>query len=181
VDGRVERKGDVCGSGDRAFSGFAEMLDHAEWMFIRANDVLNHHADGEEARDSIYRRDQSINDLTKSIRRKVVRHLTINPGSDIAANLALMCVAKDAERIGGYCMNVFEVGRFYKEEFTIQKYEEPLEAIRGGVENLFRDVGIAGRGCWHLRFGQAFNSGRTLQTSSCFSSSIARRQMVPSS
>ena len=25
---------------DRAFSEFSEMLDHAHWMFVRANDVL---------------------------------------------------------------------------------------------------------------------------------------------
>jgi len=141
------KSGDVL---DRAFSEFAEMLDHAEWMFIRANDVLNHRADAEEVRDSIYRRDQSINELTKSIRRKIVRHLTINPGSDIAASLALMSVAKDAERIGDYCKNVFEVGRFYTEEFTIQKYQEPLEAIRGDVEKLFHDV----RGCWRESDGK---------------------------
>ncbi len=125
---------------DRAFSEFAEMLDHAEWMFIRANEVLVNKVDADEVGDSIYRRDQSINDLTKSIRRKIVRHLTVNPGIDVSASLALMSVAKDAERIGDYCKNVFEVGRFYKEQFSIPKYHDPLDAIEDDVETLFSDV-----------------------------------------
>ncbi len=148
------KSGDVL---DRAFSEFAEMLNHAEWMFIRANEVLTNKADADEVRDSIYRRDQSINDLTKAIRRKIVRHLTINPGSDIAASLALMSVAKDAERIGDYCKNVFEVGRFYNEEFQIPKYHDPLVTIETDVEKLFTAV----RECWRTSDGDAAKASIT--------------------
>ena len=44
----------------------------------------------EEVRESIYQRDKAINDLLKGIRRKIVRHLTINPGTDAPAALALI-------------------------------------------------------------------------------------------
>jgi phosphate transport system protein len=135
------KSGDIL---DRAFSEFSEMLDHAEWMFIRANEVLNHTVSPEEVRDSIYDRDKGINDLLKGIRRKIVRHLTISPGSDAPPCLALMNVAKDAERIGDYCKNVFEVGQFYTEKFRVERYHEPLEAIRRDVELLFTAV----RGAW---------------------------------
>jgi phosphate transport system protein len=129
---------------DRAFSEFAEMLDHAQWMFIRANEVINRKVNPEEVRQSIYDRDKGINELLKGIRRKLVRHLTINPGVDVPAGLALMSVAKDAERIGDYCKNVFEVGQFYTEDFRIDRYHEPLEAIRKDMEALF----VAVRGAW---------------------------------
>lgn len=122
---------------DEAFAEFSQMLEHAEWMFRRANDVLRRRAVPDEVRDQIYGRDQAINDLVRSIRRKLVRHLTISPGSDAAAALALMSVAKDAERIGDYCKNVFEVGRFYTEDFRVERYHEPLEGIRERVEALF--------------------------------------------
>ena len=125
---------------DQAFAELGEMLDHAQWMFVRANDVLRRKVTAEEVRDSIYKRDKSINDLLRSIRGKIVRHLTINPGVDVAACLALMSVAKDAERIGDYCKNVFEVGQFYKEDFHVSRYHEPLEAVRGRVEGLFGQV-----------------------------------------
>ncbi len=123
---------------DQAFSQFDEMLDHAQWMFLRANEVLHRKTTAGEVKDSILSRDKSINDLLRSIRRKLVRHLTINPGSDIAASLALMSVAKDAERIGDYCKNVFEVGQFYKKEaFHVAHYNDPLQVVCSRVEGLF--------------------------------------------
>jgi len=125
---------------DAAFSEFAEMLENAEWMFVRANETLGHRVKPEEVQDSIYERDQAINELLKGVRRKIVRHLSINPGSDVAAGLALMSVAKDAERIGDYCKNVFEVGRFYTEGFNVPRYHEPLETVRKDVESLFGAV-----------------------------------------
>jgi len=131
---------------DRAFSEFSEMLDHALWMFVRANQVIRHEVPAEEVREMIYTRDQSINDLLRGVRRKIVRHLTINPGTDVGACLALMSIAKDAERIGDYCKNVFEVGRFYQEEFHVEKYHAPLEEIRKEVEALFGEVTSAFRG-----------------------------------
>ena len=131
---------------DQAFSEFSEMLDHAHWMFVRANDVLRREVPAKEVRETIYTRDQAINDLLRSIRRKIVRHLTINPGTEVGACLALMSIAKDAERIGDYCKNVFEVGQFYQEDFHVEKYHGPLEEIRKEVENLFGEVAAAFRG-----------------------------------
>ena len=131
------------GTLDQAFSQLSEMLDHARWMFIRANEVLARQAEATTVRESIYRRDKSINDLLRSIRRNVVTHLTINPGLDVAASLALISVAKDAERIGDYCKNVLEVGQFYTEGFHVAKYHEPLEGIAPKVEKLFGDVAMA--------------------------------------
>jgi phosphate transport system protein len=122
---------------DRAFSQLVEMLDHAKWMFVRANDVLQNIVPAEEVKDSIYTRDQAVNELERSIRRKILRHLTINPGDDVAACLALMSVAKDAERIGDYCKNVFEVGRFYTKGFHHERYHDVLEEIREQTGNLF--------------------------------------------
>ncbi len=124
---------------DQAFSDFDEMLDNAQWMFLRANEVLHRKSEPADVKDSIYARDKSINALLRSIRRKIVRHLTIH-GGDVAASLTLMSVAKDAERIGDYCKNVFEVGQFYKEDFNVPTYHEPLERVAGRVESLFDTV-----------------------------------------
>lgn len=124
---------------DQAFSDFDEMLDHAQWMFLRANEVLHRKSEPADVKDSIYARDKSINALLRSIRRKILRHLTIH-GGNVAASLTLMSVAKDAERIGDYCKNVFEVGQFYTEPFHVAKYHDPLEAARSRVEGLFDTV-----------------------------------------
>lgn len=130
---------------DRAFSQLVEMLDHDKWMFVRANDVLRNIVPAEEVKDSIYTRDQAVNELERSIRRKILRHLTINPGDDVAACLALMSVAKDAERIGDYCKSVFEVGRFYTRGFHHERYHDVLEDIREQTGNLFDRTAMAFR------------------------------------
>jgi phosphate transport system protein len=126
-----------------AFEEFHQMLDHAHWMFTQANAALNRQIEVDSLRDPLYLRDQEINQLLREIRGRIVRHLTINPGMDVAASLALMSVAKDAERIGDYCKNVFEVARFYSEEFHVASYHDPLEAIRKDTEQLFTSVSDA--------------------------------------
>ena len=125
---------------DRAFDEFDGMLESADWMFRHANQVLRREVPADEVREAIYQRDQSINKALRSIRRKIVRHLSVQSGADVPAALALMSVAKDAERIGDYCKNVFEVGRFYRDEFHVPRYHEPLEEIRDEVEQLFGAV-----------------------------------------
>lgn len=130
---------------DQAFSELTEMLDHASWMFIRANNVLHNSVPARDVRDSIYARDRAINELERSIRRKVLRHLTVNPGYDVAVSLALMSVAKDAERIGDYCKNVFEVGQFYTQGFHVPKYQEPLDHVAEETVEMFRMVSDACR------------------------------------
>jgi phosphate transport system protein len=128
---------------DAAFVEFSQMLEHAHWMFRQANAVLAREADADVVRDPLYERDQAINDLLKEIRGRIVRHLTVNPGVDIAACLTLMSIAKDAERIGDYCKNVFEVGRFYAEPFHAPAYHEPLQSVRVDTDSLFGEVNQA--------------------------------------
>jgi len=102
--------------------------------------VLHRKSTAEEVKESLYSRDKSINELLRSIRRKIVRHLTVNPGSEVAASLVLMSVAKDAERIGDYCKNVFEVGQCYKDDYHVSRYHDPLEDACTRVVGLFDTV-----------------------------------------
>ena len=125
---------------DRAFDDLNKMLEHSAWMFEQANQVLHSRIAAEDVRDSIARCDKQINELERSIRRKVLRYLTVNPGYDVAACLALMSVAKDAERIGDYCKNVFDVGRFYSKGFNVPKYQQRLDHIYDRTTELFKLV-----------------------------------------
>ena len=125
---------------NQAFEDLTRMLEHGAWMFERANEVLHSTVPADQVRQPLYDRDQAINDLERSIRRKVLRYLTVNPGHDVAICLALMSVAKDAERIGDYCKNVFEVGYFYREGFHVPKYQEPLDHMAEDMGALFGTV-----------------------------------------
>lgn len=122
---------------NESFDHFEEMLRHAHWMFHQAIAVLNNEAAVDEVKGALYERDIQINKLERRIRRELVRHLTIYPGKDVPACLTLMSIAKDAERIGDYCKNVFEVGRFYSDPWGQSEFHEPLAAIRQRVDGLF--------------------------------------------
>ena len=120
------------------FGDFDQMLEETHWMFQQAVEVFFSRVDWQAVQDPLYQRDKHVNQLEQSIRAQIVKHLTIRPESNLAACLVLMSVVKDAERIGDYCKNIFEVGKFYTREFTSRRYLEPLERIRAGTEQLFR-------------------------------------------
>lgn len=122
---------------NESFDHFEEMLKHAHWMFQQAIAVLKNEASVESVADALYERDIQINKLERQIRRELVRHLTVYPGKDVPACLTLMSIAKDAERIGDYCKNVFEIGRFYSEPWGDSAFNEPLAQIQSRVETLF--------------------------------------------
>ncbi len=48
-----------------------------------------------------------------------------------------MSVVKDAERIGDYCKNIFEVGKFYRGSFPHREYHDPLGQIRDTLQESF--------------------------------------------
>ncbi len=122
---------------NESFDHFEEMLSHAHWMFNTAISVLTGESSAEGVGEALYERDIKINKLERQVRRELVRHLTVYPGKDVGACLTLMSIAKDAERIGDYCKNVFGVGRFYTEPWADPQFVEPLRDIQDRVEALF--------------------------------------------
>ncbi len=114
-----------------------EMLDAGKWMFEQASDVLMRKADWNTTCDSLYSRDRQINELEQGIRERIVTHLSVGNQGDLGPCLVLMNVVKDAERIGDYCKNIFEVGRFYRGSFDHRSFAEPLDDIRQKIISLF--------------------------------------------
>jgi len=119
------------------FDEFDRMLAETEWMFQQAVEVFFSRVDWQAVQDPLYERDKQVNHLEQSIRAQIVKHLTVRPEANLGACLVLMSVVKDAERIGDYCKNIFEVGKFYEREFTKRRYLEALEGIRGRTQDLF--------------------------------------------
>ena len=118
-------------------SQIGDMLAAGEWMFERAADVLMRRVDWNEVADALYERDQQINQIEQAIREKIVTHLSVGNQGDLAPCLVLMNVVKDAERIGDYCKNIFEVGKFYTGTFEHRAFCDPLAEIRKDVAALF--------------------------------------------
>ncbi|MBD3336444.1 MAG: hypothetical protein GF355_13095 [Candidatus Eisenbacteria bacterium] len=88
---------------------FAEMLLDSRWMY---DEVLNIYAGSKEpetVEKELFARDRKINATEREIRRRLVEYLAINQNPNVGACLVLMSVAKDAERLGDYVKNLFNI------------------------------------------------------------------------
>jgi phosphate transport system protein len=121
-------------------SQVGEMLDAGYWMFDQACAVLLRKAAWGDVHGPLYERDAQINHAEQAIRERIVTHLSVGNSADLAPCLVLMSVVKDAERIGDYCKNIFEVGKFYQGEFGHRAFAEPLNDIRNKIASLFDPI-----------------------------------------
>lgn len=88
---------------------FKIMLDDSESMFKAVCAQLLDGTKEPGLKDKIYEIDKQVNSLQKEIRRRIVEHLSFQPMVDVNTCLILMSVAKDAERLGDYSKNLYEV------------------------------------------------------------------------
>src|SRR4030042_4760667 len=88
---------------------FKIMLDDSETMFeaVCAQLLVGKEKGG--LKEKIYEIDKQVNNLQKEIRKRIVEHLTLQPTVNVNACLILMSVVKDAERLGDYSKNLYEV------------------------------------------------------------------------
>lgn len=94
-----------------AVNKFGEMLELTSLLFEESFSVFTRGLpeDPTALKTAISEKDISVNKLEREIRRLLMEHLTINPGQDASGCLALMSLVKDAERIGDYCKNIYEL------------------------------------------------------------------------
>ncbi len=115
---------------------FDQMLDKADWVFSQTSPDSVSAVDLQKIREGIYANDRSINELERSIRYRVLTHLTVNPGEDASTCMMLMVVTKDAERIGDYCKNIFEVLLYCGASRYASVHEGELQDVRRKVEQM---------------------------------------------
>ncbi len=94
---------------------FIDMLKIDLWMVEKAIESLKEKDKAEAIKSELYAEDKSVNKKEQEIRRKLVEHLSINPREDFVACLVFMSIVKDAERIGDYAKNVFELNSIIKD------------------------------------------------------------------
>jgi phosphate transport system protein len=96
--------------------------------------------DIETIREDFFTRDNAINQHEQSIRRKVLVHLSVQSNTDVPACLVLMTVARDAERIGDYTKNMFEVLKRTPELGAGPFYDQILQ-LCAEISEAFTNVG----------------------------------------
>lgn len=116
---------------------FGEMLSDAEYVFVQAWAGLSGKEDIEKIKDFLYAKDVSVNKHERGIRRKLLEHLSINPRQDISGCLAVMSLVKDAERIGDYAKNIFDLGVMLHGSIKELKYLQRLSELQERIAEHF--------------------------------------------
>ena len=112
-----------------ALGEFSEMMQDTEDIFKSVCNLLIRGQTKEGLKDNIYKVDKQVNELERDIRKRVIEHLSIQPGVDVPFSLVLMSVVKDAERLGDYSKNLFEVWEFLKRPLDQDLYKRHFNGL----------------------------------------------------
>ncbi len=127
---------------DALIEEFDEMLGLAETNFLLCADHLIDVDDIQSIRDEIYQRDREINSRERRLRRRIISYLAASPSEhDIPTAFILTTLVKDAERIGDYVKNLYEVHQIHGESgFDRTVYDRYFDGVRTRMRRLFSDV-----------------------------------------
>ena len=131
------------GTLSRALELYNSMIDNVKEMYRLATNALRGPEAVDTIRDKIYALDREVNEKERTIRRSLVNHLSLRVGRDAPACLILMSVVKDAERLGDYCKNMFEVAEMFGQPLARGRYMTPLIEISEKVQGLIAKTGEA--------------------------------------
>lgn len=119
---------------------FSGMLNHAENAYTMVSKALLENDQPANLKDTVYQIDKKINRLERSIRRRIVEHLTLQPTVDTSMCLCLMSVVKDAERIGDYTKNLFEVIELLEKPIDRITFDTYFNGMNENILKLFKDT-----------------------------------------
>jgi phosphate transport system protein len=88
---------------------FGQMLDAGRHIFDTAANAFLGGTDLEVIRQNLFDTDLRINRAEQQIRREIVVHATVHGAAEFPPCLVLMSVVKDAERVGDYAKNIFDL------------------------------------------------------------------------
>ncbi|MAE76539.1 MAG: hypothetical protein CMJ85_06700 [Planctomycetes bacterium] len=109
---------------------FNQMLVDGLHMFDMAANAVLGGTETEIIRNELYAADQRINRNEQKLRRGLITHASVHGATEFPSCLVLMSIAKDAERIGDYCKNLFELAASGRITTDLAEYESLL-----GVKN----------------------------------------------
>lgn len=123
---------------DQMFSEMEEMLADGVGMYRPVADVLRGDCElSADVHNSVYETDRRINHLQRKIRKQLVEHLIVSPGTDVPISLVLMSITKDAERVGDLCKNLLEVAETTGGPLPSTTHGRRLVELLSRVEGLF--------------------------------------------
>ncbi|MBT4482576.1 MAG: hypothetical protein HOC71_02740 [Candidatus Latescibacteria bacterium] len=130
----------------RIVNDFLYMLESSEEMLAFTFNALTKKGEAKKVKKNIYFKDQSINLKERDIRKQILVHLSAKPGANIPACLVLISISKDAERLGDYIKNFYDLNNLLKDTKSdyklfkklFQENGEELLTIFKIVSNAFK-------------------------------------------
>lgn len=125
---------------EEAFQESLLMLEQSHGMFRDCIEAL--HTEGSLVAD-IYERDRQINKYERSVRRKIVTHMSVSSKPDINMGLVLTAIVIDMERIGDYTKNIAELAATEDEPFDALELNDDVKEIESSLDSMFGKVAVA--------------------------------------
>jgi len=113
------------------------MLEDSKCMFEAVCSRLLDNVEEPDLKKKIYEVDKKVNRLQKGIRKRIVEHLSLRPTVEVPACLLLMSVVKDAERLGDYCKNLYEVTELLEKPINKAVFSQYFSDIDKDILTLF--------------------------------------------
>ena len=92
-----------------------------------------------ETKHEVKSTDHEINVGQRDVRRALLMHASVAPGSDMPAVLRYMSVIKDVERVGDYAKNLYDLAK-YGVDFEAAEDADLLAGYRDNVAQLLSDA-----------------------------------------
>ena len=97
---------------------FEQMLEDGRHVFDAASNTLLGGSDPEVIRRDLFDTDKRINKVEQEIRRALVVHGAVHGSVSLPELLVMMSLVKDAERIGDYAKNIFDLAVHSRDAFS---------------------------------------------------------------
>jgi len=121
-----------------------EAYDEAILMLKASHNMFDHsvkqlRAEGALETD-IYKRDQQLNKYERSVRRKIVTHMSVSAKPDVNLGLVLTAIVIDIERIGDYTKNIVELAGVVTGAFDGLELDGEVAEIEKSMARMFDDI-----------------------------------------
>ena len=124
---------------EQAYQEAAKMLDTDAAMYDASVEALRH-KDTAEVNLDIHNADKSVNRSERDVRKKVMTHLVVSGGTNLASGLSLVSVVVDIERIGDYTKNIYDLAVHHPLRLQGGPVEEKLQKIEASVTADFKGM-----------------------------------------
>ena len=123
---------------DEVHATLVQMLNDGHDIFVTASNALFGGGKSKATKKEVRSTDKEINEAQGEIRRTLMTHAAVNLG-DLPEVLQYASIVKDAERVGDYAKNVYDLVR-YGANFDGAPDEDELAEYRDAVAQLISEA-----------------------------------------